>query len=146
MAFFDKQARILARYLWRPVTHGMAGRLQPERVRLDIQDGVTPSAKPPVRIFLGTEAVHSRAERVFIWSVQQHRDPARVYDIYLMKDLVGFDRRGWLTGFTNYRFAIPHFTGGVGRAIYNDVDQIYLADPGELFDTELGNAWFPGPF
>jgi hypothetical protein len=115
----------------------MAGRLQPERVRLDIQDGVTPSAKPPVRIFLGTEAVHYRAERVFIWSVQQHRDPARVYDIYLMKDLVGFDRRGWLTGFTNYRFAIPHFTGGVGRAIYNDVDQIYLADPGELFDTEL---------
>jgi mitochondrial fission protein ELM1 len=95
-----------------------------------------------VRIFLGTEPVHARAERVFIWSVQQHRDPARIYDIYLLKDLDGFDRRGWLTGFTNYRFAIPHFVGGVGRAIYNDVDQIYLADPGELFDTELAEHGF----
>lgn len=142
MAFFDKQARRLTRYLGRPA-RGMAGRrLQPEQVRLDVQDGVTPSPKPPVRIFLGTEPVHARAERVFIWSIQKHRDPARVYDIYLMKDLTGFDRRGWLTGFTNYRFAIPHFAEGVGRAIYNDVDQIYLADPGALFDTELAEHGF----
>jgi mitochondrial fission protein ELM1 len=142
MAFFDKHVRILARYLRRPVTHGLAERLQPERVRLDVQDGAPPSAKPLVRIFLGTEAGHARAERVFLWSVQQHRDPARVYDIYLLKDLAGFDRRGWLTGFTNYRFAVPHFAGGVGRAIYNDVGQIYLADPGELFDTELAAYGF----
>ena len=29
----------------------------------------------------------------------------------------------------------PHIAGGSGRAIYNDVDQVYLADPGELFDA-----------
>ncbi len=143
MALFDKQARRLARYLPRTVMHSTAGtRLQPELVRFDAHDGLVPSSKPPVRIFLGTEPVQYRAERVFMWSIYTHRDPARVYEIYLMKDLAGFDRRGWLTGFTNYRFAIPHFAGGVGQAIYNDVDQIYLGDPGELFDAELAEHGF----
>jgi hypothetical protein len=59
-----------------------------------------------------------------------------------MKELVGFDRQGWLTGFTNYRFAIPHFAAGCGKAIYNDVDQVYLGDPGELFDVDLGEHGF----
>ena len=59
-----------------------------------------------------------------------------------MKELTGFDRRRWLTGFTNYRFAIPHFAGGSGRAIFNDVDQIYLTDPAELFDLDLEDHGF----
>jgi len=59
-----------------------------------------------------------------------------------MKELLGFDRRRWLTGFTNYRFAIPELAGNCGRAIYNDVDQIYLADPGELFDHDLNDHGF----
>ncbi|MGH8664217.1 MAG: hypothetical protein ACREUX_08110, partial [Burkholderiales bacterium] len=95
------------------------------------------SGKPPVRIFLGTEQAQQRAERVFLYSLSRFRDPARVYHVYLMKDLPGFDRRGWRTGFTHYRFAIPEIAGGHGRAIYNDVDQIYLADPGALFDLDL---------
>ena len=96
---------------------------------------MAPSGKPPVRIFLGTEPAQHRAERIFVWSVEKARDPARVYEIHLMKDLIGFNRWWWTTGFTNYRLAIPHLAGGSGRAIYNDVDQVYLADPGELFDT-----------
>ena len=54
-----------------------------------------------------------------------------------MKNVAGFDRRGWRTGFTCYRFAIPDFAGRTGKAIYNDVDQIYLADPALLFDLDL---------
>jgi hypothetical protein len=54
-----------------------------------------------------------------------------------MKDLLGFDRRKWKTGFTRYRYAIPALAGSKGRAIYNDVDQIYLADPAELFDLDM---------
>ena len=115
-------------------------RPQPERVVLGVADGVSASSKPPVRIFLGTEPAHYRAERIFIWSIERFRDPARVYEIYLMKELAGFDRRRWLTGFTNYRFAIPYFAGGAGRAIWNDVDQAYLSDPGELFDTDMGDC------
>jgi len=68
------------------------------------------------------------------------RDPSRIYEIYLMKELAGFNRSRWLTGFTNYRFAIPYFTDGAGRAIWNDVDQAYLADPAELFDADMNGA------
>lgn len=112
----------------------------PELVVFDVAEGVTPSPKPSVRIFLGTEPAHYKAERIFLWSIEQFRDPARVYEIYLMKELAGFNRRRWLTGFTNYRFAIPHFTGGTGRAIWNDVDQAYLSDPAEMFDIDMGDC------
>lgn len=112
----------------------------PEVLRLDVTPGVMPSGKLPVRVFIGTEPAQYRAERILIWSILQHRDPSRVYEIYLMKDLAGFDRRGWGTGFTNYRYAIPWFAGGKGRAIYNDVDQMYCADPAELFDMDMGGA------
>src|SRR5690606_15331199 len=121
---------------------GAGMRETPERVVLRVRPDARPSEKPPVRIFLGTEPGQARAERVFFWSIEQVRDPSRVYEIYLMKDLAGFRRRFWLTGFTNYRFAIPHFAGGQGRAIYNDVDQIYLADPALLFDTEMNGHGF----
>lgn len=114
-------------------------RAEPAVVVLPVRDGVAPCGKQPVRIFLGTETAQYKAERVFIWSIEQVRDPSRVYEIYLMKHLLGFHSRFWLTGFTNYRFAIAHFAGKTGRAIYNDVDQIYLKDPAELFDLEMGD-------
>ncbi len=109
----------------------------PEVVLLDAEPGVTPSSKPPVRIFLGTETAQHRAERIFVWSILQVRDPARRYEIHLMKHLKGFDRSKWKTGFTAYRYAIPELAGSQGRAIYNDVDQIYLVDPAELFDMDM---------
>ena len=112
----------------------------PELVRFEVAPGTTPSPLPPVRIFLGTEPAQARAERVFLWSVLQVRDPARIYEIHLMKDLKGFDRAGWKTGFTNYRYGIPAWAGARGRAIYNDTDQIYLSDPAELFDMDMGEA------
>lgn len=111
----------------------------PERVILGIRSGVTPTDKPSVRIFLGTENAQYRAERVFFYAIEQVRDPARVYEIYLMKNLAGFNRQNWRTGFTNYRFAIPDFANRQGRAIYNDVDQIYLTDPSQLFDLDMGD-------
>lgn len=106
-------------------------------ITFGVAAGVEPSSRPPVRIFLGSEEAQQRAERVFLYTVQKFRDPARVYQVYLMKDLPGFDRRIWRTGFTQYRFAIPELAGGSGRAIYNDVDQIYLTDPAELFDLDM---------
>ena len=117
-------------------------RAKPECVRLPSHGSVADSGKSPVRIFVGTEAGQFRAERIFVWSIETVRDPTRAYEIYLMKELDGFDRRRWLTGFTNYRFAIPTFAGGVGVAIYNDVDQIYLADPAELFDRDMKGHGF----
>ena len=137
------EARASARIV-RPTSGQLASgsRDLPDRVVLGVREGHEPSDKEPVRIFLGTQPEQHRAERIFIWSIEQVRDPSRVYEIYLMKALRGFDQRGWTTGFTNYRFAIPHFAGRRGRAIYNDVDQIYLADPAELFDTPLNDHGF----
>ena len=119
-----------------------ADQVQPERIVLGVKDGVRPSSRAPVRIFLGTERGQFRAERIFLWSIEKHRDPSRIYEIYLMRDLKGFQRRFWLTGFTNYRFAIPELAGFKGRAIYNDTDQIYLKDPALLFDTPMNGAGF----
>jgi uncharacterized protein len=117
-------------------------RALPEKIVLEARGGIASSRKSPVRIFVGSEAGQDRAERIFVWSIEQVRAPNRVYEIFLMKELWGFDRRRWLTGFTNYRFAIPAFAGQAGRAIYNDVDQIYLEDPGELFDHDLHDHGF----
>lgn len=97
---------------------------------------------PTVRIFLGTETAQYKAQRVFIYSVEKYRNPARRYEIYLMDNLTGFDNSRWRTGFTLYRFAIPEFAGFQGKAIYNDVDQIYLTDPGLLFDNDMGGAGY----
>jgi hypothetical protein len=112
----------------------------PQRIILPARG--TPNPKPPVRIFVGSEPGQQRAERVLMWSIERVRDPSRVYEIHLMKELIGFDRSRWLTGFTNYRFTVPHLAGGTGRAIYNDVDQVYLADPAELFDADMGAHGF----
>lgn len=120
----------------------MDGTIVAERLLLGTRESATPGDRPPVRIFLGTEPGQYRAERVFVWSVERVRDPGRVYEIYLMKSLTGFDRRRWTTGFTNYRYAIAHLAGNRGRAIYNDVDQIYLADPAELFDLDMAGHGF----
>jgi mitochondrial fission protein ELM1 len=111
-------------------------RSAPECITLPVRAGETPSGKPPVRIFVGSEPAQYRAQRVFVWSIERIRDPSRVYEIHIMTGLVGFDRRHWTTGFTNYRFAVPHYASAEGRAIYNDVDQVYLGDPAELFDTD----------
>ena len=120
----------------------MSGRAEPECVRLEVRPGASPSEKPPVRIYLGTQPAQFRAERAFLWSIEKVRDPSRVYEIYVMRELAGFDRRRWTTGFTNYRFAIPEFAGRKGRAIWNDVDQIYLADPAGLFDLDMNGHGF----
>jgi len=109
----------------------------PDRVVLQGKDGPSAGGRPPVRIFLGTEDGQWRAERIFVYSIEQARDPDRTYEIHLMKNLDGFDRRRWRTGFSNYRYAVPELAGFEGRAIYNDVDQIYFTDPAELFDLDM---------
>ena len=119
-----------------------ATRQRPEKIILGVRPGHRPSDKPPVRIFLGSERRQFRAERVFIWSIEKHRDPSRIYEIHLLKGLKGYVSGFWITGFTNYRFAIPHFCDYRGRAIYNDVDQVWLTDPAELFDRDMDDAGF----
>lgn len=134
--FLDRKLRW---HLFGSKTPGPGVRAAPECIRFPADADVEPSPKPAVRIYLGTEDAQYRAERAFLWSIFENRDPARVYETYLMKDLEGFDRSDWKTGFSRYRFAIPALAGRQGRAIYNDVDQIYLDDPARLFDLDMGD-------
>lgn len=122
--------------------HAHALREAMECVVLPARPGAPPTGRPPVEIFLGTEPAQYRANRVFGYSIEKVRDPGREVRIHLMSELEGFDRRGWTTGFTNYRFAIPALAFGRGRAIYNDEDEIYLTDPGRLFDLDLGDRGY----
>ena len=123
-----------------PLTPTPAIRITP--VRFEALAGQSASPLPAVRIFLGTEPAQHRAERVFFHSLLKVRDPARAYEVYRMSRLPGFAQGRWRTGFTNFRFAIPDLAGRHGRAIYNDVDQIYLADPAPLFDLPMGEAGY----
>jgi hypothetical protein len=134
--FFDRK---LSWHLFGSKKRMSGRRERPQCVRYPADPAAQASTKPPVRIYLGTEEAQHRAERVFLWSIWKHRDPARVYEIYLMDDLEHFDRSDWKTGFSRYRFAIPALAGQKGRAIYNDVDQIYLDDPAHLFDLDMGD-------
>lgn len=110
---------------------------QPEKITLPAKEISEDQSLPTIRIFLGSEDAQYRAERIFIYSIEQFRDPGRCYEIYIMKNISGFDRSKWRTGFTLYRYAIPEFAEGKGKAIYNDVDQIYLEDPAKLFDLDM---------
>lgn len=98
------------------------------------------SCNTAVRIFIGSEDAQHRGERVLLWSILKHRSPEKFYEVYIMKDLAGFDRRYWKTGFTGYRYAIPDLCEYEGRAIYNDVDQIYLYDPAALQSEGMSDS------
>ena len=43
----------------------------------------------------------------------------------------------WFTDFTNFRWAIPEVCSFNGKAIYVDVDEIFLRNPRELFDLTI---------
>ena len=94
--------------------------------------GAPASDLPPVRIFLGSEPAQRRAERVFVWSIERVRDPGRRYEIHVMKDLAGFSRAALDDRLHAVPLRDPATSPGSGRAIYNDIDQIYRADPGLL--------------
>jgi hypothetical protein len=112
----------------------------PSKLVLRSVDTTNEHASNPIRIFIGSEPAQHRGERVLLWSILKHRNPSKHYEVSIMKDLAGFERKSWKTGFTAYRYAIPEFASFQGRAIYNDVDQIYLADPFDLLGENMSEA------
>lgn len=120
----------------RPEGHRKA----PVKLVLESADASDEQAANPIRIYIGSEPAQHRGERILLWSILKHRNPNRHYEVNIMKDLAGFERKGWKTGFTAYRYTIPEFANFQGRAIYNDVDQIYLADPFDLLAENMSEA------
>ena len=98
---------------------------------------------PLVRLFIGTEPAQGRAERVLLYSIAKYRNPARRYEVTLLRDVPGHQGKWlWATSFSNFRFLVPLLAGATGKAIYQDVDQVYLADPAELFDHDMEGAGY----
>src|SRR5262245_65915431 len=87
-----------------------ATRERPSVVTLEARPGTVPSGKAPVRIFLGTQDEQWRAERIFFYSIERVREPARVYEIHVMKGSDGYPRKEWLAGFRHYRLCLREYT------------------------------------
>ncbi|SEI76480.1 hypothetical protein SAMN04244579_01930 [Azotobacter beijerinckii] len=128
---------------WLARSRSIIGSPGPAVNRLDAAPGMTPvvlearKGAPPlpeVRIFLATRPEQHRAERVFFYALQRVRNPDRRYAIYPMTALPASARS---SGFGQARFAVPELAGAHGRALYNEVGQIYLGDPAELFDLPM---------
>ena len=98
----------------------------------------------PVRVFIGAPPAgldaesqmvleHSLTSRsslpVSITWMQHSEDPASPW--------YGWDRAGWATPFSGFRFLVPSQCRFEGRAIYMDCDMIVLGDISELWTMEL---------
>jgi len=97
----------------------------------------------PIRIFVGTSEYEDKwIEKVLVYTLLQNTD--RKLDITFMRPSMfeDWNKQGWGTPFTCFRYAIPHLCNFEGRAIYMDVDQMNFRDIGVLYDTDLGDCAF----
>ena len=97
----------------------------------------------PIRIFVGTSEYEDKwIEKVLVYTLLQNTD--RKLDITFMRPSMfeDWNKQGWGTPSTCFRYAIPHLCNFEGRAIYMDVDQMNFRDIGVLYDTDLGDCAF----
>ena len=97
----------------------------------------------PIRIFVGTSEYEDKwIEKVLVYTLLQNTD--RKLDITFMRPSMfeDWNKQGWGTPFTCFRYAIPHLCNFEERAIYMDVDQMNFRDIGVLYDTDLGDCAF----
>lgn len=101
-----------------------------------------------IRVFVGCSANGEDAEAQAMLEYTLAKNTRRVVSINWMKlsrdpaspwysnpaKNEGWNTRGWATPFSAFRWAIPHVCNYEGKAIYMDVDQILMADIGDLWD------------
>ena len=96
----------------------------------------------PIRIFVGTSETEDKwIERVLVYTLLENTD--RELEITMMRPSMfeDWNKTGWGTPFTCFRYAIPHLCDYKGKAIYMDCDQMSFRDIGEFYDTDLGARW-----
>ena len=97
----------------------------------------------PIRIFVGTSETEDKwIERVLVYTLLENTD--RELEITMMRPSMfeDWNKTGWGTPFTCFRYAIPHLCDYKGKAIYMDCDQMNFRDIGEFYDTDLGDCAF----
>tara|TARA_B100000459_G_scaffold141273_1_gene100938 strand:- start:149 stop:871 length:723 start_codon:yes stop_codon:yes gene_type:complete len=101
-----------------------------------------------VYIYVGTDGgANSKAEKALEYSIKKYCSVPYVIEwmdtARGAENWQGWNKKDWYTKFSHFRFAIPEVHGFKGRAIYLDVDQIFLKDPKDLFNIEIpeGKVW-----
>lgn len=109
-----------------------------------------------IRLFIGCDPNNCDLEQlmVLVWSLKKHtRHPLDITLMHLSRDFESFwysrpldappsNHAGWETGlwptpFSGFRWAIPAFCHGKGKAIYMDADIFALSDIAELWDRPI---------
>lgn len=103
-----------------------------------------------IRLFIGCSAngEDAEAQALLEYTLRKHHaaDDIELHWMMLSRDPVspwysaknaGWNTVGWATPFSAFRWAIPHVCNYNGRAIYMDVDQIFMADVAELWAQEI---------
>lgn len=78
---------------------------------------------------------HQSGEIVHIEWMMLTRDPASPW--YSDSGGRGWQTKGWATPFSAFRWAIPHACKYQGKAIYTDVDKIFMAPIAELWNQKI---------
>lgn len=95
-----------------------------------------------IRVFVGTSPNHEDAEMEasLEWSLRRFgTDAVEITWMKLRREgfFSGWDTSTWATPFTPFRWAVPELCGFRGRAIYVDVDFLFLEDPRLLFEQPI---------
>ena len=96
-----------------------------------------------IKIFIGTSDTEDRwIEQIYLYSLFQNTDAE--LDITFLRPSMfkDWNKQGWGTPFTNFRYAVPELCNFEGKAIYTDVDQLNLRDISALYNTDLEGCAF----
>lgn len=100
-----------------------------------------------IPVYVGCSANHEDAEAQAVLEHTLRRHASRPVEITWMRlsrdpaspfSRTRWDISTWATPFSGFRWGVPSFT--CGRAIYVDVDFVFLADVAELFDADMSGA------
>ena len=100
-----------------------------------------------IEVFVGSEPMQVRAERVLEYSIRANTSAA--VNVTMMRSgLPGWD--DWInpknpTAFTLFRFAIPELMHFEGVGIYLDCDQLVIGDIAELASYHVAGKWVHHP-
>lgn len=90
-----------------------------------------------IRVFIGTEAMHHKAEKALEWSIR--KNTTHEVEITFLRNLIPWQTPP--TGFSSHRYMIPKLCNYQGYAIHLDVDMLVLADIKELWEYKTPGKW-----
>jgi hypothetical protein len=96
-----------------------------------------------IPIFIGTSNYEDAwIERILAYTLLKNTKEKLSITWLRPKYFPNWNKVGWGTPFTNFRYAIPHLMNYKGKAIYMDCDQINFRNIADLYETDLEGRTF----